>query len=144
MSLPGLVLALIALAGPPGALPLVPPGPTAGDLAEGWASDLETLRPRPDERVPWLKSATAARLFLHALPSDDAEARPRIVEAVALLLARHGRTFEQPAWDGWFRAQAWYHPRPDYSPRLLSEGEREALDRLLQAWQALAPRGPVR
>lgn len=126
------------------ALPTVPPGPSAGDVAQGWASGLERLEPRDELRIPWLRSATAGRLFVHGLPEDPAGARARLVEATAMILARHGRRFEQPAWDDWFRSQDWYLPRPDYSAALLSEGEREAMDRLVQAWHRLSPGGPTK
>jgi len=129
---------------PPHALPQVPPGPSAGDLGDGWAAGLDAVQPRPGVRIPWLKSATAARLFVAELPTEPAAARPRLVEAVAMILARHGRLFEQPGWDDWFRSTAWYLPRPDYSPALLSEGEREAMDRLVQSWHRLSPGGPTK
>ena len=137
---------LLLLTGPVVAapLPLVPPGPSAGDHARGWVAGLEAVEPRPGAQVPWLRSATAARIHVHSLPSSAEEARPRLVEAAAMILARHGRPFEQPAWDDWFRSRSWYQARPDYSPGLLSEGEREALDLLLQAWSRLETGGPTR
>jgi len=128
----------------PGSQPHVPPGPSAGDLGDGWAVGLDAVQPRPDARIPWLRSATSARLFVHGLGEDPAAVRPQLVEAAAMILARHGRQFEQPGWNDWFRSQAWYQPRRDYSPALLSEGEREALDRLVQAWHRLTVGGPTR
>lgn len=141
-----LLLLALSLGGrlPDAPLPHVPSGPSAGDFGDGWAAGFEAVEPRPGIDVPWLKSATAARLFVHELPEAAEEARPRLVEAAAMILARHGRRFEQPSWDDWFRSSDWYQPRSDYSPGLLSEGEREALDRLVQAWHRLGTGGPTR
>ena len=137
-------LLLLTLLSGSDSLPLVPPGPTAGDLGAGWAAELAAIEPRADARVPWLRSATSARLFVHRLPQDPQAARPRLVEAAAMILARHGRSFEHPAWDEWFRSQAWYEPGQDYAPGLLSEGEREALGLLTEAWERLTPGGPTK
>jgi hypothetical protein len=146
MSATTVLLLTLLLGGrlPAAPLPHVPAGPSAGDHGEGWAVSLDAIAPQAGVGIPWLRSATSARLFVHELPAEAEAARPRLVEAAAMILARHGRRFEQPAWDDWFRKSDWYQPRVDYSPALLSEGEREALDRLVQAWHRLSPGGPTR
>ena len=107
--------------------------PTAGDVANGWPSDLASFPPGRSGSVPWLRSATSARLFVHFLPPDRERASVRIVEALAMIAARHGQTFEDADWQTWFEGQPWYRPGQPYSPARLSQGEREAVDLLVRA-----------
>lgn len=125
--------ALLVLWGAASIAAAAPPARTAGDVAMGWPTDTAALRPASaPERVPWLRSSTAARLFVERLPEDPHLARVRLLEAMAVIVARHGRRFDEPEWQAFFRGQDWYRPKSDFDPRSLSQGEQEALDLLFR------------
>src|SRR5205814_10328827 len=42
--------------------------------------------------------------------------------------ARYGRTFDSPDLQSYFQSRPWYHPRPDYSDRLLTANDRANVD----------------
>jgi hypothetical protein len=94
--------------------------------------------------VPWLRNATQARLFVLRLPRDEARRRGLLEAAVVHLTARHGRTFEDPTMRQVLAEAPWYVPSAHYSVQRLSEGEREALDLLLDALAAAGQRAEAR
>ena len=115
--------------------PVLPEHPIPGDWPEGYpVSHGVTVPSRaPSVDPAWPRSAVEARWLVVRLPADQAQAVARLEHAIVIMTARHGRVFEEARFKALVEKQPWYVPSPHYSMERLSQGEREALDILLQA-----------